>query len=68
MLTQNGPTLYHLAVGLDIIDYLKAVGGSLQVWGCIFASGVGNLVEINDVEKHKGILIHYVMSAVREGV
>ena len=39
-------------------------GGSLQVWGCISASGVGNLVRINGVlnaEKYKQILIHHAI-------
>ena len=47
---------------------VKHGGGSLQVWGCISANGVGDLVRINGVlntEKYRQILIHHA-NTIRE--
>ena len=43
---------------------VKHGGGSLQVWGCISANGVGDLVRINGVlndETYRQILIHHAI-------
>ena len=47
---------------------VKHGGGSLQVWGCIFANGVGDLVRINGIlnaEKYRQILIHHAIPSGR---
>lgn len=47
---------------------VKHGGGSLQVWGCISANGVGDLVRINGVlnaEKYRQILIHHAIPSGR---
>ena len=47
-----------------LLATVKHGGGSLQVWGCISASGVGDLVRINGVlnaEKYRQILIHHAI-------
>ena len=46
----------------------KHGGGSLQVWGCISANGVGDLVRINGIlnaEKYRQILIHHAIPSGR---
>ena len=43
---------------------MKPGGGSLQVWGCISANGVGDLVRINgflNAEEYRQILIHHAI-------
>ena len=40
---------------------VKHGGGSVLIWGCISASGVGNIVRIDGImnsEKHRQVLIH----------
>ncbi|MBN3274473.1 TCB2 transposase, partial [Polyodon spathula] len=47
---------------------VKHGGGSLQVWGCISANGVGDLVRINgllNAEKYRQILIHHAIPSGR---
>ena len=47
---------------------VKHGGGSLQVWGCISANGVGDLVRINGIlnaEKYRQILIHHAIPSGR---
>ena len=47
---------------------MKHGGGSLQVWGCISANGVGDLVRINGIlnaEKYRQILIHHAIPSGR---
>ena len=42
--------------------------GSLQVWGCISANGVGDFVRINgllNAEKYRQILIHHATPSGR---
>ncbi len=44
---------------------VKYGGGSLQVWGCISANGVGDLIKINDAAKYREILIHHAIPSER---
>ena len=47
-----------------LVPTVKHGGGSLQVWGCLSSSGVGDLVKINGImtaEEYKQILIHHAI-------
>ena len=47
---------------------IKYGGGSVQVWGCISAGGVGDLFKIDDImnaEKYRQILIHHAVPSGR---
>ena len=47
---------------------VKHGGGSIQVWGCISAGGVGDLVRIDGImnaEKYRQILIHHAIPSGR---
>lgn len=47
-----------------LVPTVKHGGGSLQVWGCISANGVGDLVRVNgimDADKYKQILQHHAI-------
>ena len=38
---------------------IKHGGGSLQVWGCLSSSGVGDLIKIEGRLTHRGMLCGY---------
>lgn len=43
---------------------VKHCGGSVLVWGCISASGVGNIVQIDAImnaEKYRQVLIYHAI-------
>ena len=57
---RNGEEFKDMCLQLTI----KHRGGSVRVWGCIPAGGVGNLFKIDGImnaEKHRQILIHHAV-------
>jgi hypothetical protein len=52
-----------------IAPTVKFGGGKIQVWGCFYAGGVGQLKEIDGTmkkEEYKQILIHHVMPLIKK--
>lgn len=48
---------------------LRGGGGKINVWGCFYAGGVGNLKEIKgnmNAEQYHGILVHHVLPMIKE--
>jgi transposase len=48
---------------------VRGGGGKINVWGCFYAGGVGNLKEIHgnmNAEQYHGILVHHLLPLIRQ--